>query len=457
MKSKPRILIVDDEVGARESLRVIFDDLAEVHLAQNPDEADQLLKKSTPDLMFLDLSMPGRNGMDYLDDLKTLGHSFPVIMVTATKNLKTAVMAMKKGAMDYITKPFNVDEIKAIFQEALFTDTSPSRMVSDDSKKAFHPESVIGFKTTLKPQWNMIQKLSQTDSTVLILGESGTGKELIARSIHFSRYGNLNTFVPLHLGAITENLLESELFGHNKGAFTGAEKDRKGAVETAENGTLFLDEISEIPENVQIKLLRLIQEREYKPVGCSKIRKTNTRIVAATNKNLYELVQAGKFRADLYYRLNVIPVKLPPLRDRLPDLPEMVLFLTQKICHRLKLPSLKVSSDVMDYFYKYGWPGNIRELENTLERMIVTTSNSNLSLEDIPDHISLAVDGSKCMISDDKTQNLFENLEREAIEMALVQNGGVLTSAAKYLGTTRRILKYKMDKLGITKTELFQN
>ncbi|MBN2144206.1 MAG: sigma-54-dependent Fis family transcriptional regulator, partial [Candidatus Aureabacteria bacterium] len=366
-----------------------------------------------------------------------------------------AVEAMKYGASDYITKPYNVEEIQAIIKETLFS-SDPVKETS-----SFSPLQVIGSDTSLKQVFKLIQRLAPTNSTVLISGESGTGKEMIARSIHHLSSRASEPFIPIHLATLSGTLIESELFGHVKGAFTGADKDRKGAIDSAEGGTLFLDEIAEISEPVQIKLLRLIQEREFKAVGDNAIRKTNARVIAATNKDLYKMVQEEKFRADLYYRLNVVPIQLPPLRERKEDIPELTEFLINKICTRFKMEAPPVSEEVMTAFLNYAWPGNIRELENTLENMILLSDDLILTELLLPQALS-SYKQQNTLTAPEKSKseegvNLLNAIEKETIQTALIRHNGVLTSTAKYLGTTRRILKYKMDKLGIVKAELFRN
>jgi Nif-specific regulatory protein len=322
----------------------------------------------------------------------------------------------------------------------------------------YRRESIIGHATTLKPVFRLVSRLARTDSTVLILGESGTGKELIARALHFESERAGGQFVPVHLSAISENLIESELFGHLKGAFTGADKDREGAFELGNGGTIFLDEIGEISESVQIKLLRVIQEKEFKPVGGSRFKSTDARIITATNKDLYKLVEEGKFRADLYYRLNVVPIQLPSLQERMRDIPELVGFLVEKISGRIRIPAPAVEDSVIEAFMTHSWPGNVRELENTLENMILLCDRDRLTSGDLPDFLKSRNGESETpVLRGTGKENVLASLERETIQMALMRNNGVLTSTAKYLGTTRRILKYKMDKLGIDKTDLFRN
>lgn len=455
-----KILIVDDELGARESLRVILDSDYEIASAQNYDAAMSHFQKDSADLILLDICMPDKSGLDFLKDFRQKGFKTPVVMVTATKTLRTAVEAMKQGACDYITKPYEVEEIREIVKENI---QIPESFKDSPSSSGFCREDIIGYNTSLKPVFKLIDRLSSTDSTVLILGESGTGKEMIARALHKSSSRSEKNFIPVHLSAISENLIESELFGHVKGSFTGADKDRKGAFEMAGYGTIFLDEIGEIKESIQIKLLRVIQEREYKPVGDSQPRKTNARVIAATNKDLYQLVKEGKFRADLYYRLNVVPITLPSLRDRIEDISELTQYLVKKICHRIRMDVPTIDPSLIKAFQNYEWPGNIRELENSLENMLLLSEKGLLSASDIPSSIQglIEEEGERMVLSEKSLEgenNVFDSMEREAIQTALIRNNGVLTSTAKYLGTTRRILKYKMDKLGIDKSVLlFRN
>ena len=454
-----KILIVDDELGARESLRVILDSDYEILTAENYEMAMAHVQRESADLILLDICMPDKSGLEFLKDFREKGFKTPVVMVTATKTLRTAVEAMKQGACDYITKPYEVEEIREIVKENLQT---PENLKELQSSSGFCREDIIGYNTSLKPVFKLIDRLSGTDSTVLILGESGTGKEMIARALHKSSSRSEKNFIPVHLSAISENLIESELFGHVKGSFTGADKDRKGAFEMAGHGTIFLDEIGEIKESIQVKLLRVIQEREYKPVGDSQPRKTNARVIAATNRDLYQLVKEGKFRADLYYRLNVVPIALPALRDRMEDISELTQFLVKKICHRIRMDVPKIETTLINAFKSYDWPGNIRELENSLENMLLLSDKEILCASDIPPAIQgkIEEEGEENLLSgrpQECENNVFDSMEREAIQTALIRNNGVLTSTAKCLGTTRRILKYKMDKLGIDKSNLFRN
>ena len=457
MQNNNKILIVDDELGARESLRVILDSEYKTYVCTNYDEAFVLLAKTRYNLILLDICMPVKSGLDLLKDLRKKNIKTPVIMVTATKTLKTAITAMKYGASDYITKPYDVEEIRALVRENIQDLDQEPETIST----TFTPRSIIGYNTTLKNIFKLVNKLATTDSTVLILGESGTGKEVIANALHKTSIRKNKNFIPIHLSSISENLIESELFGHSKGSFTGADKDRIGAFELCNEGTIFLDEIGEIKESVQIKLLRVLQEKEFKSVGDNKLKKTDVRVIAATNKNLYKLVEEGKFRADLYYRLNVVPIHLPLLSERIKDIPELVEFLTAKICKRIHIDPVKIDTQVIDAFSKYSWPGNIRELENTLENMIILADNNLLTKDLLPFNMI-----KECKTSDldlftdqntSKNENMLNSLERETIQVALLRNNGVLTSTAKYLGTTRRILKYKMDKLRISKEDVFKN
>jgi len=457
MKNNKKILIVDDELGARESLRVILDSEYKIDVCSNYDEAFSALTKTSYNLILLDICMPVKSGLDLLKDLRKKNIDTPVIMVTATKTLKTAITAMKYGASDYITKPYDVEEIRILVRENI--QETPSKI--ETISTTFNVKNIIGYNTTLKDIFKLVNKLATTDSTVLILGESGTGKEVIANAIHRTSQRKNKNFIPIHLSAISENLIESELFGHSKGSFTGADRDRIGAFELGNEGTIFLDEIGEIKESVQIKLLRVLQEKEFKSVGDNKIKKTDVRVIAATNKDLYKLVEEGRFRADLYYRLNVVPINLPLLKERIKDIPELTDFLSAKICTRIHINTIKIDPQVINAFIKYSWPGNIRELENTLEHMIILAENNLLTKDLLPFNIIKEYKTSDTSMlnnfNESKNENMLNSLEKETIQVALLRNNGVLTSTAKYLGTTRRILKYKMDKLRISKEDVFKN
>jgi DNA-binding NtrC family response regulator len=446
---KPRVFIVDDEVTVRESLQQMLNRDFLILTADSAKEARKFWQVEQFDLALFDVCLPDASGIDLLQEFRKISPTIPVIMITGTKEVKTAVEAMKLGAYDYLTKPFTFDELKNAIDDALKmkvekeSTTDMTRFLQDN----IFFGNIVGRSTKMIDVFRLIAQLMNTQTTVLIQGESGTGKELIARAIHYHGLRRDKQFVPVHIASLSENLLESELFGHEKGAFTGALNSKKGTLEIADGGTLFLDEVGDIPLSVQVKLLRVIQEREFRRVGGTKDIKINVRFIAATNKDLWKLVQRGEFREDLYYRISVVPINVPSLREREEDIPLLV-------CHFLNKVKVNINSNVqgftneaMDLLKKYKWPGNIRELENFIEHILHITGNQWIAPNDIPLSIQRNLDILDCK---DTLSGTISVYERRLIEDALTKSEGVVAKAADLLGTTRRILKYKIDKLGIS-------
>ena len=461
-KKKYHILIVDDETGIRESMKMLLEDDYHVSDFSNPAEALKSFDHEKYHLVFLDISMPKMNGIEFLKKLREKGSDILVIMLTATKTIKTAVQCMKLGAYDYITKPYSIEEILEVTEKSIKDyEERQKHYIKNSPRNDFesfytptHPQKVIGKETTLSDIFKKIKKISKTDSTILLTGESGTGKEVIARAIHDESTRNKKPFFAVHLSAIPEKLIESELFGHLKGSFTGADKDHIGFIEAADGGTLFLDEIGDIPLSVQVKLLRTIQEKEYRKVGSHSSIKVNIRFIAATNKDLMIEVQKKRFREDLYYRLNVIPIHIAPLRCRKEDIPELVSYFSKLISNKLYVEPIPFSEEVIDIFKQYQWPGNIRELQNTVENMTLMNDLETIEKDLIPRTIVEVIneEQEKDIFVRTDTLQLEEHVslkEKEIITNALSISRGLITEAAEKLGTTRRILKYKMDKLGI--------
>jgi DNA-binding NtrC family response regulator len=404
-------------------------------------------KQRNHDLVLTDVRMPGVDGMELLRKLKNQHPSVVIIVMTAYGSINDAVEAIKMGAHDYIVKPFNMEEIEAKIHKALRRDSDEvQRETTDRVLKSF--EGKYSVDENMKNVYDIAQRASQNKSNVLIRGESGTGKELIARSIHYGSEKRENPFVKVNCAALAEGVLESELFGHEKGAFTGALQQRKGKFEIADGGTLFLDEIGDISQNIQVKLLRLIQEKEFERVGGNQTFKVDVRIIAATNKNLEQEINGGRFREDLFYRLNVIPIFIPPLRERRTDIKELVAYFIEKV-NRENQTSVKVlKPDAMDKLLAYSWPGNIRELENLIERMAVLSKTDYLELEDLPPEIknySRKEEVTKEKNFHGKTDVFETNLIKEAMEKC----NGVQAEAARMLGMDRSTLRYKMKKYGI--------
>src|SRR3990172_5590562 len=384
------ILVVDSERSMREFLSIMLErEGYKVITADNGKDAIELIKGHDFDLIIAEIKMPKITGIDILRESMTLHPKTPVIMITAFASTEVAVEAMKLGAYDYITKPFNVDETKIIIKNAIEKKRQLDENISlkEELKGRYQFSNIVGKSDKIKKVFELIMKVANSRSTVLITGESGTGKELVARAIHHNSDRKVKPFVSISCGAIPETLLESELFGHQKGAFTGADSDKKGLFEVADGGTFFLDEVSEAPPSIQAKLLRVLQEKEFKRVGGVKDIKVNVRVIAATNKNLHKLIEDGKFREDLYYRLNVIPIELPPLRERKEDIPLLVSHFINKYNSINKKDIKGISPKAMEILEKYIWRGNIRELENVIERAVTLEIADNIYRESLPDEI----------------------------------------------------------------------
>jgi two-component system response regulator AtoC len=450
------ILIVDDEVGARESLRMILKNEYEVSLAKNAEEAFLRIKEHAPDVILLDIILPDLDGLKVLEIIKQNDPDAIVIMITATKTVKTAVEAMKLGAYDYVTKPFEIDELRLLISRSLSTQALEKEVqyLRKEVDKNFAFGNIIGKSEIMKEIFNIIRQIADSKSTVLIMGESGTGKELVSRAIHYISQRRNTPFVTINCAAIPETLIESELFGHEKGAFTNAIERKLGRFEIAHSGTLFLDEIGELSLATQAKILRFLEEREFNRVGGSKTIKVDVRLIAATNKDLTQMIKKGLFREDLYYRINVVPVVLPPLRERPEDIPLLLDHFIEKFSTENKKQLKGVSKEALEILKNYEWPGNIRELENLVERVVTLTSNSYIQPNELP--FSLVnvpkLNGLKESILNGRVSLIEgeEKFEREIIEDALKRANYVQSHAAEMLGVSRRILKYKMDKFGIS-------
>jgi len=385
-----KILLVDDEARALEALRRALQMMGYQTVGvSDPKTAQNLLKTESYDIMIADLIMPEVDGIELLEFSKKIASYLPVIILTGYGTVKSAVDAIKKGAFDYVTKPYNIDEIDLIVKRALQQKELllENRLLRERLSQRFPLFDIVSEDDAVKNILRQVQTLTNTDSTILITGESGTGKELIARALHFSGIRQNAPFVVIDCGGLTETILESEIFGHVKGAFTGAYYNKKGFLEVAEGGTLFFDEIRELPYPLQRKFLRVIQEREFSKVGNTKILKTNIRILAATNKNLKSEVDQGRFREDLYYRLNVISLHIPPLRERLHDIPLLVNHFLREFNMRLNKRVTQASEEVLNKMMNYPWPGNVRELKNIVEKIMNFKEGEIITLEDLPEEI----------------------------------------------------------------------
>jgi DNA-binding NtrC family response regulator len=459
--SGQRLLIVDDEASIRDMLAFFFHKRGfEVMTASNFTEGQASVLRSTPDLVLCDIKMPDGNGLDLLKKIKSESPKTPVIMITAHTSTADAIDAMKAGAVDYIAKPFNVEELGLIVDRALGEKELRDENVylKQELAAKYTFANIIGKGSRMQEIFRTIERIARVSSTVLLTGESGTGKELIARAIHYTSIRKDRKFVSINCGALPEPLLESELFGHERGAFTGAIKDKRGLFTEADHGTLFLDEISETTLTMQVKLLRAIQERVIRKVGGNEEVTIDVRIIAATNKDLHELVADGKFREDLFYRINVIPIGLPPLRARLEDIAPLTQYFIVKVCADQKIPEKKISTEAMRLLEAYPWPGNVRELENTLERTVALEPGPLITVSSLPESIAL---GIKSRVPD------FESLPQEGINLesyleavgkrlmreALDRCEGVQTKAAELLHMSFRSFRYYAKKYSLVRRD----
>jgi len=453
------ILIVDDEIGARESLKMVFKEEYEVLLAKNAEESFRKLKECVPDVILLDILLPDLDGLKVLERIKQEDPDATVIMITATRTVKTAVEAMKLGAYDYVTKPFDVDELRLIVNRALSNQALQKevRYLREQIEECFDFGKMIGKGEGMREIFSLIRRIAPSKSTVLVMGESGTGKELVSRAIHYQSPRKDGPFVTINCAAIPETLIESELFGHERGAFTNAIERRLGRCEVAHQGTLFLDEIGELSLGTQAKILRFLEEKEFTRVGSSKTIKVDVRLITATNKDLTQQIKKGEFREDLFYRINVVPIVIPPLRERKEDIPLLVEYFIKKSNEENNKRVKGVSPEALDWMVRYEWPGNVRELENLLERMVALPPHEYILPSELPFSFLNApkMDGLKESILKGKVSLLEaeEAFEKDLISDALQRANHVQSHAAELLGISRRILKYKMDKLGIEQIE----
>jgi DNA-binding NtrC family response regulator len=453
---KRRILIVDDEAGVRESLRMVLKDAYEPVAVGSGADALDALAAGPFDVVLLDIVMPGMDGLELLEEVRSRYARVPVIMLTATKTVKTAVGAMKLGAFDYVTKPFDVDELRVILDKA----TENAALVREVEElrhevgRRYQLDNIIGKSPKMQEVFRTVHTVAPLKTTVLITGESGTGKELIAKAIHYGSPRIRKPLVTLNCAAIPETLLESELFGHEKGSFTDAHQKKLGQFELAHGGSLFLDEIGEMGPGTQAKLLRVLEHGEFLRVGGQRPVTVDVRIIAATNRDLTAAIKDQSFRADLYYRLNVVAVHLPPLRERRDDLVLLIRHFVAAKCRDMNIPEKVVRPEAVDALLRYPWPGNVRELENLIERILVLSEGPQITLEELPDIVK-RTEASPGNLRDQvlagrkSLGSAVDEFEREIIAEALQQTDFNQTRAAEMLGTTRRILKYRMDKLGI--------
>jgi DNA-binding NtrC family response regulator len=445
---KRKILVIDDDSSLRRVLEYnLQEDGYEVFTAATGEEGLRVFKERGPALVITDMKMPGMDGFSVLKNVKERSPDTLVIVITAFGAVDAAVQAMKLGAYDYITKPFNRDELKLIVRKALQLDdlSRENRQLREELTDRTDFKKIVGISGEMEKVFQVVRRVADTEATVLITGESGTGKELIAKAIHASSSRRKAPFIAINCSAIPHNLLESELFGHVKGAFTGAVRDKTGKFQMADGGTLFLDEVGELPLDLQPKLLRALQEKVVEPVGGTIPRQLDVRVVAATNLELEDAMAEGAFREDLYYRLSVIPIHLPPLRQRKSDIPVLIRHFAAK--HGCE--NVNFAREALDALVKYSWAGNVRELENTVERLLIMRGGDTITLEELPEKIIGGKNGKQRVVNLPDEGYSLEQLEKELVVEALERNGWNQTAAARFLRIPRHTLIYRLEKYGI--------
>ncbi|MBW2615305.1 MAG: sigma-54-dependent Fis family transcriptional regulator [Deltaproteobacteria bacterium] len=452
------ILIVDDEKNYLVVLEALLGPEGyEIVTTDNASDALRSVRESDLDLVITDMKMPGMSGMELLEECKKVRPELPVIMMTAYGTIEMAVEAMKKQAYDYITKPFNNDELKLIIKKGLenYRLTKENRRLSEALSDRYKYGNIIGKSKPMLKIYDLIGKVAQSRASVFITGPSGTGKELIAKAVHYNSPRKDRPFISINCGALTETLLESELFGHEKGAFTGAVAMKKGRFEVADGGTLFLDEVGDMPVLLQVKLLRVLQEMEFERVGGTRTIKVDVRVLSASNRNIKEDVANNLFREDLFYRLNVMELEVPPLHERVDDIPLLVKHFIEKYREDKGENKLELSPEAWKALYTYMWPGNVRELENVIERAVVLRSGEVITKEDLPDFLleekEEEIDLNKIVPVNLTLPEAFEQLEEKLIKRALRYSDQVQSRAAEMLGISRHVMHYKMKKYGMLK------
>src|SRR6476659_7914620 len=460
---QPTILIVDDEKHTRDGLRRLLENEYDTYVAEDIRGAMDVLEREQIDLMITDLRLGGDDGMALIERALKLPHPPICIMMTAYGSVDTAVEAMKRGAYDFVTKPLNLDKVEILISRALASRKmeQENRTLRQQVDERYGLENIVGESAALREVLDTVRQVAPSSANVLIEGESGTGKELAAHAIHNLSRRNKAKFVAVHCAALSPQLLESELFGHEKGAFTGAHERRIGRFEQANGGTLFLDEVAEIPLSTQVKLLRVIsEERAFERVGGNQMLRADVRLIAATNKNLEQLVREGKFRDDLYFRLNVVRITMPPLRERKEDIPILVRGFLRHFCKENQKPLLELAPDAMDALLTYDWPGNIRELRTAIEHGVVMATGKQITLRDLPMAVRQAATAtlpggvSLTEAFGEKTSLLdLHETERRLIAQALAATNGNVTAAAKKLGISRRTLHRKINEMNLAKTK----
>jgi len=452
------ILVVEDDASMRRLTQVQLDKLGyQTRVAADVGDWVDILRRENVDLVICDLHLPAASGLELLKTVRTEHPDTKFVMVTAYGSVNTAIEAMKLGAYDYLTKPLHPVELRAlvdhVFEQQRLVDEVQMLRSSVDQKYGF--KSLIGESTSLTGVIELASRAARTDAAVLITGETGTGKELLAKAIHFNSARRDRPFIIVNCGSIPRELVESELFGHVKGAFTGAVTHKQGRAEMAAGGTLFLDEIGEMPPEMQVRLLRLIQEGEVQKVGATSTAHVDVRIIAATHRNLEELIQKGGFREDFYYRLAVIPIELPPLRKRMEDIPELVQYCFRESREKHNRKDLRLPASLIGYFSQYDWPGNVRQLANCIVRLVVLATGPEITVRDLPEflqNLPLRSVPAATHVSELRTEDrTLDDVERQVILEALGKFKWNQTHAARYLGVTRKSLRGRLERYGIKK------
>ena len=448
MKQTPKILVVDDEKIVRESLFNWFEDEGySVDTAEDATAALKKFEKGKYDLILLDMKMPGMSGIELLTKIKEIDRDSVVILITAFASVPTAIKALKEGAYDYVTKPVDPDELSNLVKNAIEKKSlkDENYLLKNKIEQMIIPENLIGESEEMQKIFELVRTVSPTDTTVMIRGESGTGKELVAKAIHLNSKRKYFPIVTVNCGAIAESLLESEFFGHEKGAFTGANYKRKGKFEMANGGTIFLDEIGTISLKMQVELLRIIETKQFTRVGGNDTIRSDFRVIAATNEALEELVKEGKFREDLYYRLNVFSISIPPLRERRKDISALAYHFLGKFSTAMNKNVTKISDEAMNFLRSYEWRGNVRELENAIERAVVVGRCDTIELKDLPFYSNNAFDNDRELLT-------LSEIERKHIEKTLNRNNWNINKCSGILGIERATLYNKISKYGLKKS-----
>jgi len=447
-----RILIVEDEDKLRRVMQLQLESAG--YEVDGAATAEQSLPLATlADLVITDLRLPGMDGLELISQLQSRGIGVPVIVITAHGSVETAVQAMKMGAADFLQKPFSLDHLNTVVEKVLAVQSlrAENQRMREQLDQRYEFDKIIGRSPAMREIFHTVERVAPTRATVLIAGESGVGKDMIARAIHQHSPRKNQAFVKINCTALPENLMESELFGYEKGAFTGANSSKPGKFEQADGGTTFLDEIGDVPGNIQVKLLRILQERQFERLGSNVTRKVDVRVIAATNVDLRAALEQGRFREDLYYRLNVVPINMPPLRDRKEDIPFLALHFVNKLSKELGTGPKEISPAAVDRLLDHSWPGNVRELENTIERSLVLASGDILQPADIrieaPRNSSAASGTQQAPILPEG--ETLEHWEQMMIREALRRANGNKSQAARMLGLTRNALRYRLSQMGL--------